>query len=122
MAEENFAVLDDSSVWKNGVYVYAHALIRSDENYAIKIFDGKENIKKHESEIIEFIRDNTDKTFQLYGCTHYRNSKKIWKGLKMQSVECNDPESVKHAFIEAHQLAKQHAKQRLEELLEQYSK
>jgi len=116
----DFAVLDDSMVNENGIYVYSHALIISEELPEVLIFHGNnEEIYQHESEIKEFLEQKLYIGYQLYACNHYeQHYPTIWEELVSFSANGTIPRNVRKLFGEAHNTAKTAAKQKLQILLE----
>ena len=110
----DFAVLDDSIIYKNGLYAYTHALLISEEPLPkVLIFSGsKKEIYSHEEEILSFLEKNLYQDCSLYACNHYRLYPKIWDNLVYH--QANDktlPKIVKQLFTQAHLLSKREAKE-----------
>jgi hypothetical protein len=106
---QDFAVLDDSLVYKNGFYVYTHALVIAEELPQVIVFRGsKENIYSKEQDILDFLGESLYFGLELYACAHYKMYKTVWD---LVNVEMSQglPKIIRQHFQLAHDTAKQQA-------------
>lgn len=65
-----YATLDDSTVHKDGIYVYSHALVIDEIPYVIIFSGDKKSVFQHEEGLMRFIKDHLGDS-ELYACSHY---------------------------------------------------
>lgn len=118
---EKFACLDDSLAYKEGIYIYTHALIVVEELPEVLVIEGNKNsIYQHEKQIKEFIEENLFQDHLLYACNHYMKYCSIWDNLvdfEINKEKKRLPKKIRKTFDEAHQTAKTASTSRLAEIL-----
>ena len=107
-----FATLDDSTVDKDGLFVYTHALVLNGDNDSptVQVFfgHGKRKYKKKEEQLIGFVRDNLPEDYDLFACDHYKMYKRFWQRLVKHAANVNGVDRVvsRHFRRFAHGAAK----------------
>ncbi len=121
---KDFAVLDDSMVYREGIYAYSHALIVYDELPKVRCFIGtKEEVYSQERAIKEFLESFIPEEYSLYACNHYMLYRSIWEELVFQEVNGQKlPKLIHQHFVLAHHIAKESAKAKLEEVVSRRNK
>jgi len=116
--ETDFAVMDDSMMHSNGLYVYTHALVLYDEVPRIKVFTGsKKEVYGHGDELLEFVSSNLYEGCIFYACSHYVQYKDIWNLVECAAKDRDAPRIVRREFLRAHTAANMAARKKLEELV-----
>ena len=116
----NFATLDDSLCYQNGIYVYSHALALFNREPEVIYFVGNNvEIYQHESELMDFVKRIIFPECSLFACMHYFRYPNLWEELVSQGVDKQNPapRNVRNTFIQSHHAAKDTAKRVLEERL-----
>ena len=115
----NFAVIDDSQRNRNGLYVYSHALITSDDEiFVVNYIGNNTNVFSQEDLLYEFIESNVPDEFNLYACTHYTKYNKIWDELVYCAANNKRvPRPVKKRFNMADRISRQESKKTLENII-----
>jgi hypothetical protein len=111
-----FAAIDDSLFFRNGFYVYTHALIVDDNAPNILLFSGnKQEIYTHEKEIMEFLGSYIYDGCVLYACRHYSFYPELWKTFSPEEANNkNLPKLIRQAYSECHNAALLSAKKAFE--------
>ena len=124
---KDFACIDDSLVYKDGLYVYTHAVVHVDEpGQVLTITGNKKSIYNHEQSIVDFLEEiyQDSPITMLYACSHYKQYSTVWDYFVDSDIheKPNDlPKLIRNTFTQAHHLAKQESKTKLILLLEQIS-
>ncbi|MFC1741357.1 hypothetical protein ACFL3V_02380 [Nanoarchaeota archaeon] len=114
----DFAVIDDSVVYENGIYSYSHALIVNPHQPALLTFSGtKDYVYSQEDGILQFIMSHMDEGCKLFACEHYKMYPTIWDEVFSEVNGVRLPKLVKKTFTEAHHAAKSAAQDKLLEML-----
>lgn len=111
-----FAVMDDSMVYRDGLYVYSHALVIADEIPQVAVFAGtKHEVYSNENNIVDFLNKHLNGE-ELYACEHYRQYSRVWEMVSQIANDKKLPKRIRQHFVQAHHAAKKTAKITLEEL------
>lgn len=118
MKKIGYATLDDSTVIKEGIIVYSHALV-IDNIPKTLVFTGKSQSLIYEERLKIFLEENVGDRL-LYACTHYTWYKGL-NNLIYQNVDKTNigkfPWHIIRSFDKSHKYSKQAAYQELEKIL-----
>ena len=116
-----FATLDDSCVQREGIFVYAHALVLEEQAPIVKVFyNNSAPTKEIEEQLRRLLLDYTAEVDAIYACGHYRQYPSVWAEFGLVHVNQRQiPRSVRKCFTIANDAAKHAAQTELEKILSQ---